>query len=162
MRTLYYVKPVFHCKPLCFWTKAARCNLTDDFLVLYFCVANYTGVHFCGKNVCGSFYLRALIFADGWKKSQKLEPPIYIADTNGTNLMWTVWITQFKNRPLYGQRTFSWRTMITVLARSVFKKSCTFNSHPSPPLRKGQGRERETERQRDRERPSMFSYFNVN
>ena len=98
-----------------------------------FVVVLFAGTYFCG-----------------WlKKSQKLEPPIYIADTNGTNLMWTVWITQFKNRPLYGQRTFSWRTMITVLARSVFKKSCTFNSHPSPPLRKGQGRERDRETERD-------------
>ena len=27
----------------------------------------YSGVNFCGKNVCGSFYLRELIFADHWK-----------------------------------------------------------------------------------------------
>ena len=27
----------------------------------------YSGVNFCGKNVCGNFYLRELIFADRWK-----------------------------------------------------------------------------------------------
>ena len=27
----------------------------------------YSGVSFLGKNVCGSFYLRELIFADRWK-----------------------------------------------------------------------------------------------
>ena len=26
-----------------------------------------SGVNFCGKNVCGNFYLRELIFADRWK-----------------------------------------------------------------------------------------------
>ena len=38
----------------------------------------YSGVNFCGKNVCGNFYSRReLIFADRWKKtqkSQKLKP----------------------------------------------------------------------------------------
>ena len=27
----------------------------------------YSGVNFCGKDVCGNFYLRELIFADRWK-----------------------------------------------------------------------------------------------
>ena len=27
----------------------------------------YSGVNFCGKNVCGNIYLRELIFADRWK-----------------------------------------------------------------------------------------------
>ena len=31
----------------------------------------YFGVNFCGKNVCGNFYLRELIFAK--KKKKKLE-----------------------------------------------------------------------------------------
>ena len=27
----------------------------------------YSGVNFCGKSVCGNFYLPELIFADRWK-----------------------------------------------------------------------------------------------
>ena len=27
----------------------------------------YSGVNFCGKNVCGNFYLRERISADRWK-----------------------------------------------------------------------------------------------
>ena len=27
----------------------------------------YSGVNFCGKNACGNFYLRELIFAPLWK-----------------------------------------------------------------------------------------------
>ena len=27
----------------------------------------YSGVNFCGKNLCGNFYLRELIFVDRWK-----------------------------------------------------------------------------------------------
>ena len=27
----------------------------------------YYGVNFCGKNVCGNFYTRELVFADRWK-----------------------------------------------------------------------------------------------
>ena len=27
----------------------------------------YAGVNFCGKNVCGNFYMRELVFADRWK-----------------------------------------------------------------------------------------------
>ena len=27
----------------------------------------YSVVNFCGKNLCGNFYLRELIFADRWK-----------------------------------------------------------------------------------------------
>ena len=37
----------------------------------------YPKVNFCGENMCGNFYLQALIFADSWKigkKTQKLEP----------------------------------------------------------------------------------------
>ena len=35
----------------------------------------YYGVNFCGKNICGNFYMRELIFADRRpQKSQKLEP----------------------------------------------------------------------------------------
>ena len=31
----------------------------------------YSGVNFCGKNVCGNFYLRELIFTDRWKNRKK-------------------------------------------------------------------------------------------
>ena len=52
--------------------------LSTVFLCSEFKLENiYSGVNFCGKNVCGNFYLRELIFADRWKKtqkSQKLEP----------------------------------------------------------------------------------------
>ena len=54
----------------CLWTKDTNCNFSrHDFLVLHFCVANFksriftSGVNFCGKNVCGNFYLRKLILA---------------------------------------------------------------------------------------------------
>ena len=30
----------------------------------------YSGVNFCGKNVCGNFFLRELIFADRWKNGK--------------------------------------------------------------------------------------------
>ena len=30
----------------------------------------YSGVNFCGKNVCGNSYLRELIFADRWKTAK--------------------------------------------------------------------------------------------
>ena len=29
--------------------------------------------NFYGKNVCGSFYLRELLFVDGWKNRNKIE-----------------------------------------------------------------------------------------
>ena len=32
---------------------------------------SYSGVNFCGKNVCGNFYLRELIFTDRWKNRKK-------------------------------------------------------------------------------------------
>ena len=45
----------------------------NDFLEL-FCLCSelkseniYPGINFCGKNVCGNFYLRELTFADDWK-----------------------------------------------------------------------------------------------
>ena len=34
----------------------------------------YSGVNFCGKNVCGNFYLRELIFADRWKNRKNFVP----------------------------------------------------------------------------------------
>ena len=30
----------------------------------------YYGVNFCGKNVCGNFYLQEHIFADRWKNDK--------------------------------------------------------------------------------------------
>ena len=50
--------------------------LSTVFLSSEFKLENiYSGANFCGKNVCGNFYLRELIFADRWaEKSQKLEP----------------------------------------------------------------------------------------
>ena len=48
--------------------------LSTVFLCSEFKLENiYSGVNFCGKNVCGNFYLWELIFADRWKM-QKLEP----------------------------------------------------------------------------------------
>ena len=42
--------------------------LSTVFLCSEFKLENiYSGVNFCGKNVCGNFYLRELIFADRWK-----------------------------------------------------------------------------------------------
>ena len=41
---------------------------TTVFLCSEFKLENIcSGVNFCGKNVCGYFYLRGLIFADRWK-----------------------------------------------------------------------------------------------
>ena len=34
----------------------------------------YSEVNFCGKNVCGNFYLRELIFADRWKNRKNFVP----------------------------------------------------------------------------------------
>ena len=34
----------------------------------------YSGVNFSGKNVCGNFYLRELIFADRWKNRKNWNP----------------------------------------------------------------------------------------
>ena len=50
--------------------------LSIAFLCSEFMLENiYSGANFCGKNVCGNFHLRELIFADRWtEKSQKLEP----------------------------------------------------------------------------------------
>ena len=48
--------------------------LSTVFLCSEFKLENiYSGVNFCGKNVCGNFYLWELIFADRWKIA-KLEP----------------------------------------------------------------------------------------
>ena len=42
--------------------------LSTVFLCSEFKLENiYSGVNFCGKNVCGNFYLLELIFADRWK-----------------------------------------------------------------------------------------------
>ena len=42
--------------------------LSTVFLCSEFKLENiYSGVNFCGKNVCGNFYLRELMFADRWK-----------------------------------------------------------------------------------------------
>ena len=44
-----------------------RC-LSTVFLCSQFKLENiYFGVNFCGRNVCGNFYLRELISADCWK-----------------------------------------------------------------------------------------------
>jgi len=34
----------------------------------------YSRVNLCGKNVCGNFYLRELIFADRWKNRKNQNP----------------------------------------------------------------------------------------
>ena len=34
----------------------------------------YSGVNFWGKNLCGNFYLRELIFADRWKNRKNFVP----------------------------------------------------------------------------------------
>ena len=45
--------------------------LTTVFLGSEFKLENsYSGVNFCGKNVCGNFYLGDLIFADRWKNRE--------------------------------------------------------------------------------------------
>ena len=39
--------------------------LSNIFLYSEFNLQNiYSGVNFCGKNVCGNFYLQELVFAD--------------------------------------------------------------------------------------------------
>ena len=46
--------------------------LSTVFLCSEFKLENiYSGVNFCGKNVCGNFYLRELIFADRWKNAER-------------------------------------------------------------------------------------------
>ena len=37
----------------------------------------YSGVKFCGKSVCGNFYLPELIFADRWKNNNNNNNNIY-------------------------------------------------------------------------------------
>ena len=45
--------------------------LSAVFLYSEFKLENiYSEVNFCGKNVCGNFYLRELIFADLWKNAK--------------------------------------------------------------------------------------------
>ena len=42
--------------------------LSTVFLCILFKLENiYSGVNFCGKNVCVNLYLRELVFADRWK-----------------------------------------------------------------------------------------------
>ena len=42
--------------------------LSTVFLCVEFKLENiYSGVNFCGKNLCSNFYLRELIFVDRWK-----------------------------------------------------------------------------------------------
>ena len=41
-----------------------------------------SGVKFFGKNVCGGFYLRQLIFADRWKNRKKLNPHKLLCQIN--------------------------------------------------------------------------------
>ena len=56
---------------VCFWMKETSCDWTDTisyFLCSEFKLENiYSEVNFFGKNVCGNFYLRELIFADRWQ-----------------------------------------------------------------------------------------------
>ena len=56
---------------VCFWMKETSCDWTDKisiFLCSKFKLENiYSEVNFFGKNVCGNFYLRELIFADRWQ-----------------------------------------------------------------------------------------------
>ena len=48
--------------------------LSTVFLCSEFKLGNiYSGVNFCGKNVCGSFYLRQLIFTDRRKNRKKFQ-----------------------------------------------------------------------------------------
>ena len=49
--------------------------LSTVFLCNEFKLENiYFGINFCGKNVCGNFYLRELIFADRWKNRKNYNP----------------------------------------------------------------------------------------
>ena len=49
--------------------------LSTVFLCSEFKLENiYSGVNFSGKNVCGNFHLRELIFYGSLEKPQKLEP----------------------------------------------------------------------------------------
>ena len=63
--------------------------LSTVFLCSEFKLENiYSGVIFCGKNVCGNFYLQELIFADRWKNRkncknmnpQKIRATRYVED----------------------------------------------------------------------------------
>ena len=54
--------------------------LTTVFFCSEFTLENIcSGVKFFGKNVCGEFYLRQLIFADRWKNRKKLNPHKFCA-----------------------------------------------------------------------------------
>ena len=49
--------------------------LSTVFLCSEFKLENiYSGVNFCGKNVCGNFYFPGTYFCGSLEKSQKLEP----------------------------------------------------------------------------------------
>ena len=54
----------------------------------------YSGVNFCEKNVCGSFYLRELIFADHWK-NRKHRKKLVLAK----NSCLTVYQSDFGGKP---------------------------------------------------------------
>ena len=52
------------------WKRQAVIEQTAFLTTVFLCseLENiYSGVNFCGKNVCGNFYLRELIFANSWK-----------------------------------------------------------------------------------------------
>ena len=52
--------------------------LSTVFLCSEFKLQNvYSGVNFCGKSVCGNFYLPELIFADRWKNNNNNNNNIY-------------------------------------------------------------------------------------
>ena len=54
----------------------------------------YSGVNSCGKNVCGSFYLRELIFPDHWK-NRKHRKKLVLAK----NSYLTVYQSDFGGKP---------------------------------------------------------------
>ena len=68
-----YVKPVIHCTP--FFSEGKRqIEIEPTRFLSTACLCNtfklgniYYAVNFCGKYVCGNFYLLELIFADRWK-----------------------------------------------------------------------------------------------
>ena len=62
-------RPVFRC----FWQVVFEQTrfLSTVFLCSEFKLENiYSGINFCGKNVCGNFYLQEHIFADRWKNDK--------------------------------------------------------------------------------------------
>ena len=64
--------------------KETSCDWTDTssysiFVYRIYKLENiYFGVNFGGKNVCGKFYLRELIFVDRWKNRKHYNPQKFV------------------------------------------------------------------------------------